>query len=157
MLTSKLIIYSHRSFQSHIESLSSIFGRPVTGIHNRTNGLVIDVLELLLLRSIPFALYVSITLYAQLRELLLNPSTRKVVIMLHRTGAAVLSSVLSKVHDDLPIDLLSKLEIYTFGSVATYLSNYLLAQHPNINEHHPIAHTSRKEEFERVIPVYPSL
>jgi hypothetical protein len=112
---------------------------------------------MLLLRSIPFASYVSTTLYAQLRELLLDPSTRKVVIISHGTGAAVLSSVLSKVHDDLPIDLLSKLEIYTFGSAATHLSNYLLAQQPTINEHHPIAHISRKEEFERVIPVCPSL
>src|ERR1700688_193651 len=122
MLTTKLTIYSQRSFRSHINSLSLIFGRPVIGVYNPTNGLVIDILEMLLLRSIQYPSRTSTTLYTQLRELLLPPSTRKVLVIAHGTGASILSSVLSKLHNDLPVDILSKLEIFTFGSAATYLS-----------------------------------
>jgi hypothetical protein len=111
---------------------------------------------MLLLRSIPYPSRTSTTLYTQLRELLLPPSTRKVLVVAHGTGASILSSVLSKLHNDLPIDLLSKLEIFTFGSAATYLSNSLLVQHSKIIGEHSTAYPGAKEEIERVIPVSPS-
>ncbi|PMD52551.1 uncharacterized protein K444DRAFT_706143 [Hyaloscypha bicolor E] len=145
-------ITSQRGFRSHINSLSLIFGRPVIGVYNPTNGLVIDILEMLLLRSIPYPSRTSTTLYTQLRELLLPPSTRKVLVIAHGTGASILSSVLSKLHNDLPIDILSKLEIFTFGSAATYLSNSLLAQHSRIIGEHSTTYPGAKEEIERVIP-----
>ncbi len=48
---------------------------------------------------------------------------RKVVLIGHSTGAVHVSLALDQLHATLPVDVLSKLEIYTFGSAASYLSN----------------------------------
>jgi hypothetical protein len=50
-------------------------------------------------------------------------SVRKVVVLSHSTGAVHVSIALDQLHATLPIDVLSKLEIYTFGSAASHLNN----------------------------------
>jgi hypothetical protein len=116
-----LVAPSYRSLQSQINTLSSMFHRPITGIHNRTNGLFLDVLEILTSHRLPFTTKVSIAVYAHLRDAILNPSTRIAIVLAHGTGV---SHVLDKLHADLPTDILRKLEIYMFGSSATHLSNH---------------------------------
>ncbi|RDW71720.1 hypothetical protein BP5796_07754 [Coleophoma crateriformis] len=114
---------SHNQLRNHLSKLSDIFGRPVVGVHNRTNGIVLDLFSSLLAHCISFTTPTSTNLYTQLREPLLSPTMRKVIVLGHGTGAHLISLALDKLHADLPIDVLAKLEIYTFGSGATHLSN----------------------------------
>jgi len=114
---------SYCQLQSQLAQLSSIFGRQMIGVHNRTNGFLVDVLESMLSRHLRFNTPVSTALHSQLRDSLLDTSVRKVIVLGHGAGAAILSSVLDDLHADLPTDILSKLEIYTFGSAASHLSN----------------------------------
>lgn len=53
-------------------------------------------------------------------------SVRKVVVLSHSTGAIHVSIALDRLHATLPIEVLSKLEIYTFGSAASHLNNPFL-------------------------------
>jgi hypothetical protein len=106
----------------HLNRLSTIFQRRITGTHNRTLGLPLDIL----LHLISFSLPIHRILYAQLRENLLSPSIRKVVLLSHSTGSKIVSDVLDQLHADLPQSLMAKLEIYTFGAAGGSFSNPLL-------------------------------
>jgi len=57
---------------------------------------------------------------------LLNPSMRKVILICHGTGAIPMSEALDRLHADLPMAVMSKCEIYTFGSAARHMNNPLL-------------------------------
>jgi hypothetical protein len=54
---------------------------------------------------------------------LLKPSVSKVVVLAHGTGAALLAQTLDALFVDLGAELMGKIEIYTFGSAAKYMSN----------------------------------
>jgi hypothetical protein len=107
--------------------MSSTFGRPIIGIHNRTFGLFFDLVTLLLQHSLNIPTPCTLALGAQIRDACLTNSVRKVVLIGHSTGCSHISIALDQLHASLPIDVLSKLEIYTFGSVAAHLSNPCLA------------------------------
>ncbi|KAJ8069927.1 hypothetical protein OCU04_000336 [Sclerotinia nivalis] len=113
---------SYTQMMHHLTRLSIIFHRRITGIHNRTLGLPLD----LLLHFLSMAMPVHRSLYSQLRESLLTPSIRKVVILSHSTGSKVVSDILDQLHADLPPTLMAKLEIYTFGAAGGSFSNPLL-------------------------------
>lgn len=131
--------------------------------------MVVDMLESVLFRCLRLTTPVSTTLYSQLRDSLLNESVRKVIVLGHGTGAAILSSTLDNLHAELPVDVLSKLEIYTFGSSATHLSNPCMLLESPMNQHGPFTRADgslvspvkatlasrgyRTEDTERVITV----
>ncbi|EDO02297.1 predicted protein [Sclerotinia sclerotiorum 1980 UF-70] len=114
---------SYTQMMHHLTRLGIIFHRRITGIHNRTLGLPLD----LLLHFLSIIMPIHRSLYSQLRESLLAPSTRKVVILSHSTGSKVVSDILDQLHADLPPTLMSKLEIYTFGAAGGSFSNPLLS------------------------------
>jgi hypothetical protein len=58
-------------------------------------------------------------LYSQLRAALLDPTINRVVILSHNLGSLPVSKATSQLFSDLPVDKLSKLEIYTFGAVSS--------------------------------------
>lgn len=108
----------------------------------------------------------SMALHAELRDALMSPSCRKVIMMAHGTGATCLSYTTDKLHADLPMELLSKMEIYTFGAAAKHMSNPCLVHEKNMDKYmqqdknmsspgkaSPASQTMRMEEMERVIPV----
>lgn len=154
--------------QAHLNRLSSIFLRPVTGIHNSTYGPIVDMLMSALVPLITSS-SCSMTLHMELRDALMSRRCRKVIIMAHGTGATILSHTLDKLHADLPMELMSKIEVYTFGSAAKHISNPCIKldksteKHmradgaiPNSSTTPPRGQTMRMEENERVIPVRPS-
>ena len=150
--------------------MSEIFQRPMTGIHNRTMGIVMDVMFMMLTNTIPIInRSTSTAMYSHLRECLLNSSVRKVIVMSHGTGCQIMSMAIDRLHADLPIDVLQKMEIYTFGCAASHLSNPCLTLNSTMNPNPaftrvegslgsplkaPIAIKGhRVEDTERVIPV----
>lgn len=138
----------------HLTRLSIIFHRRVTGIHNRTLGLPLDLLLHLLSVNMP----IHRTLYSQLRETLLTPSIRKVVILSHSTGSKIVSDILDQLHADLPPTLMAKLEIYTFGAAGGSFSNPLLnSVCMELNALGENDNANMKTSCERVIPVSLSL
>ncbi len=93
---------------------------------------------------------------------------RKVILIGHSTGALHISIALDQLHANLPVEVLSKLEIYTFGSAAAHLSNPCLTidnpgavtfnyTRPDGSIASPVKATlaslgHRVEDHERVIP-----
>lgn len=105
----------------------------------------------------------SETLQTQLRDAMLSPSCQKVIIMAHGTGAAMLSQVMDRMLCDMPMDMMAKMEIYTFGSAARHMSNPAMRMERLMDMNRLMGRDASKppgmtmmnrmEECERVIPV----
>lgn len=134
----------------------------MTGIHNSTYGPILDVMFNAMMPMMNSSC--SMALHAEMREALMSPSCRKVIVLAHGTGAAILSHTLDKLHADLPMECMSKMEIYTFGSAARHMSNPCMMYEKgmrsennmnNSNKNNNSQMMMRMEETERVIPVSP--
>ncbi|KAL8995485.1 MAG: hypothetical protein Q9169_004779 [Polycauliona sp. 2 TL-2023] len=129
-------VVGHPILRQNIDRLSKIFGRPITGIHNKTYGVLGDCLECLLQRCLDYkSTGVRIT-YRYVKALLLDPPIKKVVLIGHSQGAIILSIVLDQLFSELPVTCMSKIEIYTFGSAASHFSNPLFSAPAATNPSH---------------------
>ncbi|KAF2442034.1 hypothetical protein P171DRAFT_522936 [Karstenula rhodostoma CBS 690.94] len=138
--------------QSNLDLLALTFRRPITGVHNRTYGILFDLLQCILER---YFLYATVDIrrsYGTIKAALLEPENEKVVLILHSQGGIEGGMILDWVLGELPRDILSKLEIYTFGSAANHFNNpqtstsassfpSSFASSPNIHIEH-FAHTA---------------
>ncbi len=61
--------------------------------------------------------------YKHIKEKLYNPQYSKVVFILHSQGSIEGSMVIDWLLQELPQDLLAKLEVYTFGNAANHFNN----------------------------------
>ncbi|KAI0206599.1 hypothetical protein F4808DRAFT_680 [Astrocystis sublimbata] len=109
--------------KSNINRLALTFKRPILGIHNRTSGIIFDVLECLIQRNFGYATSDVRLAYKILKERLYNPQYSKVVFILHSQGGVEGGLVLDWLLQELPQDLLAKLEVYTFGNAANHFNN----------------------------------
>ncbi|KAJ3551682.1 hypothetical protein NPX13_g11304 [Xylaria arbuscula] len=109
--------------KSNINRLALTFKRPVLGIHNRTDGIIFDVIECLIQRNFGYATSDVRLAYKILKEKLYNPQYSKVIFILHSQGGVEGGLVLDWLLQELPQDLLAKLEVYTFGSAANHFNN----------------------------------
>ncbi|KAI1258758.1 hypothetical protein F5Y18DRAFT_421209 [Xylariaceae sp. FL1019] len=109
--------------KSNINRLALTFKRPVTGIHNRTTGIIFDVIECLIERNFGYATTEVRAAYKIIKEKLYNPQYDKVVLILHSQGGIEGGLVCDWLLQELPQDLLAKLEVYTFGSAANHFNN----------------------------------
>lgn len=73
----------HAGLQANIDRLSQIFGRAVTGIHNKTYGVVADVLECLIQRVFSYETADVRVAYEQIKAVLLDHTVTKVVLIGH--------------------------------------------------------------------------
>lgn len=108
---------------ANINRLALTFGRPVTGIHNKTAGILFDVVECLVQRNLNFATKDVREAYRVLKAELYNPAKSKVIFILHSQGAIEGSLVMDWLLQELPQDLLAKLEVYTFGAAANHMNS----------------------------------
>ncbi|KUI69438.1 hypothetical protein VM1G_05366 [Cytospora mali] len=120
--------------QLTVPALSKLFNRLITAVHAPTYGLPFDFISLLLRRPLHGILPCACSrgLYTQIRTALLDPhKTGRTVILAHNTGAVCASHILRQLCADIPVEKISKLEVYTFGAAATDfampLSNNVLA------------------------------
>ncbi|KAK0725340.1 hypothetical protein B0H67DRAFT_482592 [Lasiosphaeris hirsuta] len=86
-------------------------------------GIIFDVVECLVQRNLGYATTDVRVCYRIIKEKLYNPRYSKVVFILHSQGAIEGSLILDWLLQELPQDLLSKLEVYTFGNAANHFNN----------------------------------
>ncbi|KAI0597092.1 hypothetical protein F4775DRAFT_584504 [Biscogniauxia sp. FL1348] len=109
--------------KSNINRLALTFKRPVIGIHNRTTGIIFDVVECLIQRNFGYATGDIREAYKVVKEKLYNPQYTKVVFIMHSQGGIEGGLVLDWLLQELPQNLLAKLEVYTFGNAANHFNN----------------------------------
>lgn len=109
--------------QSALNRLAITFGREVTGIHNRTSGIIFDTIECLIQRNFCYATPDIRAAYGQVKAALLCPQYARVVFILHSQGGIEGGMVLDWLLQELPQDLMGKLEVYTFGNAANHFNN----------------------------------
>ncbi|KAG6000671.1 hypothetical protein E4U21_005254 [Claviceps maximensis] len=103
--------------------LALTFGRPVLGIHNKTAGILFDIIECMIQRNLTYATRDVRICYRILRELLYDPNKSKIIFILHSQGGIEGGLVLDWLLQEMPQDLLSKLEVYSFGNAANHFNN----------------------------------
>ncbi|KAK3942047.1 hypothetical protein QBC46DRAFT_381054 [Diplogelasinospora grovesii] len=109
--------------KNNLNRLAITFKRPILGIHNKTNGIIFDVVECLIQRNLGYATTDVRVCYSIIKEKLYNPQYSKVVFILHSQGGIEGSLILDWLLQELPQDLLMKLEVYTFGNAANHFNN----------------------------------
>lgn len=109
--------------KNNLNRLAITFGRPILGVHNRTSGIIFDVIECLVQRNFSYATNDVRVCYKILRDVLYDPSKTKVIFVLHSQGGIEGGLVLDWLLQEMPQDLLSKLEVYTFGNAANHFNN----------------------------------
>ncbi len=81
------------------------------------------MIECLVQRTLSLATTDVRVTYKILKDVLYDPSKSKVILILHSQGGIEGGLVLDWLLQELPQDLLSKLEIYTFGCAANHFNN----------------------------------
>lgn len=117
--------------QSNIDRLALTFGRPVLGIHNKSSGIIFDVLQCLIQRNFNYATMDVRDCYKIIKATLYDVHLTKVIFILHSQGGIEGGMILDWLLQEVPQDLLAKLEIYTFGNAANHFNNphlHLLSQ-----------------------------
>ncbi|KAK4157703.1 hypothetical protein C8A00DRAFT_11452 [Chaetomidium leptoderma] len=109
--------------QNNLNRLAVTFKRPILGIHNKTSGILFDVVECLIQRNWGYATKDVRVCYQIIKQKLYNPQYSKVIFILHSQGGIEGSLILDWLLQELPQDLLSKLEVYTFGNAANHFNN----------------------------------
>lgn len=95
------------------------------------DGILFDIVECLVQRNLGYATYDVRICYSIIKEKLYNPQYSKVVFILHSQGGIEGSMIIDWLLQELPQDLLCKLEVYTFGNAANHFNNphrYIRAQ-----------------------------
>ncbi|KAK1774928.1 hypothetical protein QBC45DRAFT_423654 [Copromyces sp. CBS 386.78] len=118
--------------QSNLNRLAITFKRPILGIHNKTAGILFDVIECLVQRNLGYATADVRICYRIIKEKLYNPQYSKVIFVLHSQGAIEGGMIIDWLLQELPQNLLAKLEVYTFGNAANHFNN----PHRNIRSQH---------------------
>jgi len=117
--------------QSNVNRIALTFGRPVLGVHNKTNGIIFDVLQCLIQRNFTYATQDIRDCYSIIKPYLYDPTLTKIVFILHSQGGIEGGMILDWLLQEVPQDLLAKLEVYTFGNAANHFNNphlHLLSQ-----------------------------
>ena len=114
---------NHVGLQKNVDLLSKTFGREVIGIHNKSFGLVADVLECLIQRCFAYKTNDVRVAYNSVKPLLTDRTVTKIVLLGHSQGGIIVSLVLDQLFAEMPPENMAKLEIYTFGSAASHFSN----------------------------------
>ncbi|KAI0397915.1 hypothetical protein F5Y17DRAFT_412725 [Xylariaceae sp. FL0594] len=133
--------------KSNINRLALTFRRPVIGIHNRTTGIIFDVVECLIQRNFGYATKDVRQAYKIVKEKLYNPQYTKVIFILHSQGGIEGGLVLDWLLQELPQDLLAKLEVYTFGNASNHFNN----PHRHVrSQQEERAHPNDRTELEQI-------
>ncbi|PVH67265.1 hypothetical protein DL98DRAFT_386718, partial [Cadophora sp. DSE1049] len=109
--------------QNNIDRLSRTFHRPVVGVHNKTDGVIFDLVQCLIQRSLLFATLDIRECYVLVKKALYRPGIKKVILILHSQGGIEGGMVVDWLLNEVPQDLLQYLEVYTFGNIANHFNN----------------------------------
>ncbi|KAH6855061.1 hypothetical protein B0I37DRAFT_363803 [Chaetomium sp. MPI-CAGE-AT-0009] len=109
--------------QSNVDLLSRIFRRPVVGVHNKTSGVVFDLVQCLIQRWLLYATSDIRDCYILVKKALYRREIKKVVLILHSQGGIEGGMIVDWLLNEVPQDLLQNLEVYTFGCMANHFNN----------------------------------
>ncbi|CAD6455951.1 f2bb4969-fd20-4266-9d11-c98415a445f8 [Sclerotinia trifoliorum] len=109
--------------EGSVNRLALTFGRPVMGIHNRTNGLIFDLIECVIQRSFDYATTDIRIAYRILKDELYDDDVDRVILICHSQGGIEASIMIDRLLAEIPQDLVRKLEVYTFGNAANHFNN----------------------------------
>lgn len=145
-----------------VNMLAATFGRPVTGIHNRSFGVIFDIIECLIQRNFNYETYDIRVTYEALKDALEDPDKRldKVVVLCHSQGGILVSLALERLYAQLPAACFDKLEVYTFGSAAAHFYNPLRILPPRDNSsvsvepHVPVPRRDLSNHYIRTVEHY---
>ncbi|KAI4180715.1 MAG: hypothetical protein L6R41_007054, partial [Letrouitia leprolyta] len=79
--------------QENVNRISLLFGRKVQGIHNQSYGMIGDLLECLFQRCLSYRTMDVRVAIEVIKEHLLNPEVKKVVLLAHSQGGIIASMV----------------------------------------------------------------
>ena len=82
---------NHSGLQDNVNRLSEKFGRNVIGIHNKSYGLVADLLECLIQRDFAYKTSDVRIAYMSLKPFLMDTAMKKVVLIGHSQGGLIVS------------------------------------------------------------------
>ncbi|KAG5750048.1 hypothetical protein H9Q70_007292 [Fusarium xylarioides] len=95
-------------FQKNIDRISRTFHRPVVGIHNRTAGVVFDLIQCLIQRALLYATQDVRECYILVKNALLDDHKKKVIFILHSQGGIEGGMIIDWLLDEMPLNKLSK-------------------------------------------------
>lgn len=98
------------------------------GLTPPSYGFIFDLLECLIQRDLDYKSHNIRQGRAQIRAALAAPATKKLVLILHSQGGIEGSSILDWLLADLSHEIISKLEIFTFGNAARHFNNPLVSK-----------------------------
>ncbi|KAK6858610.1 alpha beta-hydrolase [Apiospora arundinis] len=117
------ILIGEHWMQSHLNRLALTFKRPILGMHNKTSGLIFDSLQAIMQRCFSYGtVNIRKTMHV-VKDELYKPEKTKVILLLHSQGAIEGALVIDWLLEEVPRDLLAKLEVYTFGAAANHMSS----------------------------------
>ncbi|KAH8744182.1 hypothetical protein F5882DRAFT_455079 [Hyaloscypha sp. PMI_1271] len=135
--------------QANIDRISRTFHRPVIGVHNKTSGIIFDTIQCLIQRSLLYATQDVRDCYVLIKKAIYRPDVKKVIVILHSQGAIEGSMILDWLLNEVPQNLLSQLEVYTFGNAANHFNNPYHDEGSSIAASSGFTHSPQK--FNRVI------
>jgi hypothetical protein len=144
--------------ESNLNRLALTFGRPILGVHNKTCGILFDTIQCLIQRNFNYATSDVRDCYAVVKETLYKPDLNKVVFILHSQGAIEGGMIIDWLLQEVPQDLLAKLEVYTFGNAANHFNNphlHLLSQHAALSNPHAVSTIKTTTEVHYHDPIAP--
>ncbi|KAF2468135.1 uncharacterized protein BDR25DRAFT_290743 [Lindgomyces ingoldianus] len=109
--------------RGNLNRLALTFRRPVVGVHNRTWGIVFDLVQCIIERNFCYATVDIRNAYQLIKSCLLDEKNNKVILILHSQGGIEGGLILDWLLCELPHDIIHKLEIYTFGCAANHFNN----------------------------------
>ena len=90
--------------------------------------------------------------YDYVKEFLVDPTVRKVVLIGHSQGCIIISMVLDMLYANLSSNDVEKLEIYTFGSAASHFNNPLRQTSPRAPSTRVIKYIEHYVNEEDLVP-----
>ncbi|KAK8012121.1 transketolase [Apiospora arundinis] len=116
------IMIGEHWMRSHLNRMALTFKRPILGIHNKTSGVIFDLLGSIAQRNFNYATANVRETNRLVKDELCKPEKTKVVLLLHSQGAIDGGLGIDWLLAEIPQDLLAKLEVYTFGAAANHMS-----------------------------------
>ena len=125
ILTNELIV------KQNIQLLKTMFKKPVHCVFNKTDSLIMDLVECMIGKQTNDLTESSFVTLSVISKLLLKPNIRKIIVICHSQGTIIMSQVLSNlINFGLNKEyLLKKLEIYAFANCSTKMK-YIVNNYP---------------------------
>jgi hypothetical protein len=103
--------------KSHFSTLNII------DTYNFSAGVIFDLIQCLIQRALLYATQDVRECYILVKNALLDDHKKKVIFILHSQGGIEGGMIIDWLLDEMPLDKLQKLEVYTFGNLANHFSN----------------------------------